>query len=122
MDPQRRIVITDATTAITVCSAGVLANTFTLRLFGLLGKRGIHPDSGLLIKPSTGVHTFGMRFPIDIVSLDRQNRVLSLWEKVGPWRIRGVHPKTKSIRELAAGKIRQCAIEPGDQLVIETLL
>jgi len=117
----RRVLVTNATSRATVCSSGLIANTFLLRLVGLLGKRSIAPDEGLLIRPSSGVHTFGMRFPIDIVALDKRNRVLGAWSNIGPWRIRGLGLRTRSILELAAGRIDHCGIARGDQLCFAPL-
>lgn len=113
------VVITNATNGTIICSMGRLANTFVLRLFGLLGKSRIDPQAGLLIRPSSGVHTFGMRFPIDIVSLDKANRVLGTWENIGPGNVRGVSLRTRSVLELAGGRIRECGIATGDQIVVE---
>ena len=118
--PEKQIVITNTTKNLTVCSSGMLADTSLLRLFGLLGKKGLDADAGLLIKPSSGVHTFGMAFPIDIVSLDKHNRVLGTWESIGPWKVRGVSFKTASVLELASGKIRECGIAIGDKLAFQS--
>lgn len=99
--------------------SGTLANTTMLRLVGLLGVTRLDPEAGLLIRPSSGVHTFGMRFPIDIVSLDRNNRVLGVWENIGPWRIRGLSLRTRSVLELPSGRIKECSIETGDVLAVK---
>jgi uncharacterized membrane protein (UPF0127 family) len=117
--PSGALVIKDETKGSIVCTEGVLANTFRTRLFGLLGRKGLKQGSGLLIKPSSGVHTFGMSFPIDIVSLDRNLRVIGVFENTGPWTIRGLSLKTHSVLELPAGRIQECGIEPGDELTLE---
>jgi uncharacterized membrane protein (UPF0127 family) len=117
--PSGAFVIKDGTKGSVVCTEGVLANTFRTRLFGLLGRKGLKQGSGLLIKPSSGVHTFGMSFPIDIVSLDRNHRVIGVFENTGPWTIRGLSLKTRSVLELPAGRIQECGIEPGDELTLE---
>jgi uncharacterized membrane protein (UPF0127 family) len=119
--PPPRFLVTDTTAGTTVCTSGRVANTFLSRLVGLLGGRCLEPGGGLLIRPSSGVHTFGMRFAIDVVALDRRNRVLGAWSNVGPWRIRGVSLRTRSILELPAGRIHECGIAPGDQLQMERL-
>jgi len=54
---------------------------------GLLGREGLPEESGLIIAPSNAVHTFFMRFPIDIVFLTRDGEVLSIRSSVGPWRM-----------------------------------
>ena len=104
--------------AVTVGSRIGLADTSLTRLFGLLGKRGIEPGSGILIRPSSGVHTFFMLFPIDVVALDRNLRVRKLWRRLGPFRLTSVSLKTQSVLELAPGQIDEHGIEVGDQLAI----
>jgi uncharacterized membrane protein (UPF0127 family) len=105
--------------AVTVGSRIGLANTSLTRLFGLLGKRGIEPGSGILIRPSSGVHTFFMMFPIDVVALDRNLCVLKVWRRLAPFRLTSVSFKTHSVLELAPGQIDHCGIEVGDQLALE---
>jgi uncharacterized membrane protein (UPF0127 family) len=86
------------------------------RFVGLLGTQRLDPGCGLLIEPSSGIHTFGMRFPIDVVALDSHMRVIGLWENLGPWRIAAVHWRTRSVLELRAGTIQASRIELRDQL------
>jgi len=119
MRSRNQIIITNATREVTVCTFGVLADTSLLRLFGLLGEKHLEADAGLLIKPSSGVHTFCMAFPIDIVSLDKYDRVIGTWENIGPWKVRGVSLKTRSVLELASGKIKECGIAIGDRLAFQ---
>jgi uncharacterized membrane protein (UPF0127 family) len=112
------VVITDSTKGFVICSKGNLANTFRTRLFGLLGRKGIASGGGLLIEPSSGVHTFGMSFPIDIVSLDKNRKVIGLFHSTTAWKIRGLSFKTRSVLELPAGRILECGIEPGDEILV----
>jgi uncharacterized protein len=63
-----------------------VADTGLARLIGLLGRKKLEQGSGLWIQPSSGVHTFGMRFPIDVVALDRKLRVCA---RCGPSFARG---------------------------------
>ena len=95
----------------------VADSSFT-RFLGLMGKRSMEPGSGMWITPSSGVHTFWMRMRIDIVALDRQNRVIALAHSVPPWRVSCVSLKTRSVLELPAGRIRECGIDVGDSLII----
>ena len=103
---------------VTIGTRIVLANTFSTRLFGLLGKRRLGAGCGVLIRPSSGVHTFGMLFAIDVVALTKDVRVLKVWPRVSPFRVTSVSLKTHCMLELAAGQIEQCRIEPGDQLEV----
>jgi uncharacterized protein len=95
-----------------------VANTCLARLIGLLGRKGLEPNSGLWIQPSSGVHTFGMRFPIDVVALDRKLCVCAVWPKLRPWRISGVSWRIHSVIELPAGSIERARIQRGDQLEV----
>jgi uncharacterized protein len=93
-----------------------VAGNALARFVGLLGTQSLEPGCGLLIDPSSGIHTFGMRFPIDVVSLDAHMRVLGTWEKLGPCRLAAVHWRTRRVLELPVGTIRTCRIEVSDQL------
>ena len=98
-----------------------VADTGLNRLIGLLGRKGLEPDAGLWIRPSSGVHTFGMRFPIDVIGLDRKLRVCAVWPKLRPWRISGVSWRIHSVLELPTGSIDRANIQRGDQLqVVQT--
>jgi len=114
----KHVTVTIPEKAVTIGSNIGLADTFLTRLFGLLGKSGLEPGSGILIQPSSGVHTIGMRFPIDVVGLDRSLRVLKVWRRMPSWRMTNVNFRIHSMLELAPGQIDDCSIEPGDQLAI----
>lgn len=102
----------------TIGSQIALADTFLSRLIGLLGKSSLEDGAGLLIRPSSGVHTFWMRFAIDVVALDKELRVLKTWHRLGPWRVTSVNFKTHCVLELAPGQIHRHNIQPGDQLLL----
>ena len=78
--------------AVTVGSRIGLADTFLSRLVGLLGKSSLDDGAGLLIRPSSGVHTMWMRFAIDVVALDKDLRVLKTWQRLPP----GASPRSAS--------------------------
>src|ERR1035437_761341 len=95
-----------------------LADTSLKRMFGLLGRRGVDAGGGLWIKPSSGVHTFGMAFKIDVVGLDRDLKVIKLWRCLAPFRVTSVSLKMKSVLELPCGTISQSQTQVGDQMQI----
>jgi uncharacterized protein len=99
-----------------------VADTSLTRLWGLLGRSGLGAGGGLWIKPSSGVHTFGMKFPIDVVGLDKNLRVVKIWPELVPFRITSVSLQISSVIELAAGRIKECAIQVGDVLEVEAAL
>jgi uncharacterized protein len=96
-----------------------VADSFFPRLIGLMGRRSLEPGHGMLITPSSGVHTCWMRIAIDVVALDKRNRVLKLGHAVKPWRLSGLTLKTIRVLELAAGQIHATGIEIGDELEIQ---
>jgi uncharacterized membrane protein (UPF0127 family) len=96
-----------------------VADTSATRLFGLLGKKHLDTGRGLWIKPSSGVHTFFMAIPIDVIGLDKNRNVVKLWPDLVPWRVTSVSPKVHSVVELPAGRITQCKTQLGDTLSIE---
>ncbi|MFP5234257.1 MAG: DUF192 domain-containing protein [Acidobacteriota bacterium] len=87
-----------------------------LRRKGLLGRDGLAPGQGLWIVPCEAVHTFAMRFPIDLVYLDRRRRVLKVRHSVPPARISACL-RAHSVLELPAGTLRQAHVDAGDELV-----
>ncbi len=115
---RRSMVIFNQTQSTVLCPRAAAADTTLTRLAGLLGRHGLEPDEGLLIRPSSGVHTFGMSFPIDVVSLGRDDYVLGVWRAVPAWRICGLSFKTRSVLELPCGAIDRSSTKVGDKLQI----
>ncbi|MFW6163974.1 MAG: M48 family metalloprotease [Planctomycetota bacterium] len=99
-----------------VASRLELATTPAARRKGLLGRSGLPPGGGLLLIPCNSVHTVRMKFPIDIVFLDKKMRVLRLYPKVDPGALSRHCVKARSCLELPAGTIEARRIERGDQL------
>ncbi len=86
-----------------VCERCVVADRPLVRMRGLLGRRELPSDEGLLLRPASAVHSWFMRFPFDAVFLDRELVVLRVAEHVRPWRIvtrRGA----RAVLEVAAGE------------------
>ncbi|MEO8659236.1 MAG: DUF192 domain-containing protein [Bryobacteraceae bacterium] len=96
----------------------VRADTLVTSLRGLLGRIKFAPEDGLWMVPSVGIHTFGMLFPIDLIYLDRDNRVVHLAEHVGPFRISPIWRRCASVLELRALTIHYSHTKFGDQLLI----
>ena len=84
---------------------------------GLLGRESLLPGEGLWIVPCESVHTFFMRFAIDLVYLDRKHKVRKVRSSVGPWRLSACLP-AHSVLELPAGTIRETRTECGDEIEI----
>jgi uncharacterized membrane protein (UPF0127 family) len=102
-----------------VCESCTVAATPLRRLKGLLGRSGLEPGEGLLIRPTSSIHMFFMRFPIDALFLDRELVVRKVVTELRPWRIafaRGA----KSVVELPAGEAAKRGVAPSDRLRIES--
>jgi len=97
-----------------------VANTHWQRLIGLLGKtrNWARPGRGLWIRPSHGVHTIGMLFPIDLIFLDRSHQVIHVEEYVRPFCISKVCLKADSVLELPPHTIFRTQTKIGDRLEI----
>ena len=98
-----------------VCSACAVADRPVARLRGLLGRRALGMDEGLLIRPASSIHTFFMRFPIDAVFLSRNGEVLKVASNVAPWRMRSCR-KAYAVLELAAGEAERRDVAVGDHI------
>lgn len=83
---------------------------------GLLGRDSLPEDSALIIAPSNAVHTFFMRFPIDIAFVSREGRVLKVRPAVAPWRLAG-SIRAFAVVELPAGALARSQTQRGDRLM-----
>jgi uncharacterized membrane protein (UPF0127 family) len=88
------------------------------RMRGLLGRSELPVGEGLLLKPCGSVHMFFMRFPIDVVFLDRELSVVGVAAGLRPWRM-AARRGAKAVLELPAGEAAQRGIEPGERLRLD---
>ena len=98
-----------------ICEHCTLADTPLRRMRGLLGRRGLAAGEGMLLRPAPSIHTFFMRFPIDVVFLDADLRVLRVSPEVKPWRATACRG-ARSVLELAGGEASRLEITVGEQL------
>jgi uncharacterized membrane protein (UPF0127 family) len=84
---------------------------------GLLGREAMPAGSALAIAPCSSVHTFFMRFPIDIVFVARDGCVIKVRRRVAPWRVAAAL-SAFAVIELPAGSLDESAIEVGDVLQV----
>ena len=83
---------------------------------GLLGRSGLNEGEGILLRPAGSIHTFFMRFAIDVVFLDRDLVVVGIESSLGPWRTAS-RRGAKSVVELAAGECDRRGLRVGDLLL-----
>ncbi|SEA03674.1 DUF192 domain-containing protein [Paraburkholderia sartisoli] len=88
------------------------------RLRGWMGRKSITEHDALLIQPCNSIHTWFMSAPIDVVFLDRHDRVVGVRDNVGPRRV-CMHWRAASALELQAGRGAALGLAPGVQLDID---
>ena len=96
------------------------ADTTFSRLKGLIGKLKLRSDDGIWVVPSRGIHTIGVLFPIDVIYLDEDSRVVHLVEHFGRFRIAPIRRQAASVLELPTHTIHASQTQVGDRLVICT--
>lgn len=96
------------------------ARHFFTRLRGLLGKKHLAANSGILLTPCSQVHTVGMRVPLDVVFLTADGVVLKCVPHLPPWRAAGARG-AKHTLELAADSVRRLGLRTGDRLRWDTV-
>ncbi len=98
----------------------LIADSHFARLVGLLAipASAFQPGNALWIRPSRGVHTLGMRYPIDAVYLDANLLVVHLEADLQPWRMGRMVARSRSVLELPAGTIARTKTQLGDQVTI----
>jgi uncharacterized protein len=92
------------------------ADTFAGRLLGLMGRSTLPVGEGLWLTPSTGIHTFFMRLPIDALVLDASLAVIEVYAVLVPWRVSRMHRGALGVLELPAGIAEASGTRPGDRL------
>lgn len=97
-----------------------VADTTFARLRGLIGKMRLRSNEALWIVPSRGIHTIGVMFPIDVLYLDPELRVIDAIEYLGPLRIAPIHWHCSSVLMLPAGSIGASDTVVGDRLLVGT--
>jgi len=103
-----------------LATAAEVADTSAKRRTGLLKHERLAPGDGLWIMPCESVHTFFMKFAIDLVYLDRQKRVRKVRHAVPPWRLSACLT-AHSILELPAGTARETGTQAGDELALDPI-
>jgi uncharacterized protein len=98
-----------------VCRCRV-ASSFASRFRGLMGAAQLPPGTGLLLPGTSSVHTHFMRFPIDVMFLDSERRIVWITQAVRPWRLARAKG-ADSVLELAAGESDRLGLTVGTALI-----
>jgi uncharacterized membrane protein (UPF0127 family) len=110
--------ITNVTRGTMVADRADIADTSAARRTGLLKHSGLEPGEGLWITPCESIHTFFMKFPIDVAFLDRKKKVVKIRPNMVRSRI-ALSVFAHSVLELPAGRLAETGTQRGDQLEFE---
>ena len=98
-----------------LCERCAIADGPLGRMKGLLGRSELPRGQGILLRPASSVHTAFMRFPIDVVFLDRDLNVVAIEPELRPWRAAGKRG-SKVVLEIAAGECARRGLAVGDRI------
>jgi uncharacterized protein len=97
-----------------------VARSLVSRGRGLMLRRSLDPDDGLLIDPFLSIHTMWMRFAIDVLYVDREGTVVRADAAMKPWRVGPIFTGARYVIELPPGTIGATGTQAGDRLWIES--
>ena len=95
------------------------ADTFFKRLKGLMFRDQLSPGCGLYLHPCNSIHTFFMKFPIDVLYIDKDWRIVGIEEHLEPGRIGKKFPSAVSVIELESGSVQLNSIHRGQVLKLQ---
>lgn len=108
----------NATRNLCLADTAIMADTFYTRLKGLLGRPGLPGGWCMVIKPCRSIHTMFMRFPLDVLFVDRRNRVAAVVTDMPPYRFSGTVKSSRMVIEFPAGSLSSTGTAPGDIIEI----
>lgn len=114
--------VENVTRGVVVAEDAEIADSLWSRFRGLMMRSpaSFGPGTGLLIDPCSSIHMFFMRFPIDVLYVDRNDRVVRVQRGIKPWRVGPLHTKgARYVVELPAGTIDKTGTQVGDHISTE---
>jgi uncharacterized membrane protein (UPF0127 family) len=96
----------------------IVASNFFKRMKGLLGKKELRPNQALVLKPCNSIHTFFMHFPIDVLFVDKNNRIIKAISCLKPFKLTPIYLNAAFAIELPFGTIQSFSIQIGDTLLL----
>jgi uncharacterized protein len=120
-EPQGRFGLWNLRTGDAIATRVVAAFDSGSRRQGLLGRRGLLAGEALVLAPCSSVHTAFMRFPLDLIFVSRDGRVVKTSPGVRPWRIR-LAWRAFAVVELASGSLDRSGTIRGDVVELRTIV
>lgn len=102
----------------TIAQNELIARTFFQRLTGMLTRRFSNSLDAIVFENCNAIHTFGMRFPLDVIFVDNSSHVAAVCANVAPWKIVSVREKRCTTIELPAGTLSDSLCSIGDIIEI----
>lgn len=93
------------------------ASTFFQRLKGLMFEKSFGDKDGVMLDPCNSIHNFFVKFPIDVIFLDKKNRIVKIIRGFKPWRISFIYLRSKKVLELPLGTIPMY-VKEGDSVEV----
>jgi uncharacterized membrane protein (UPF0127 family) len=111
--------IRNDTTHTVLAARARIAQDFWSRLKGLIGAKALEEGEGLVIMPCSSIHTMFMAFPIDVLYVDAEHRIVDIDIDLKPWRLSLPRHRSHYVVELPAGTVLQTGTVVGDRLSLE---
>lgn len=113
----KRVSVVNRTRQEVLATNAELASNIWTRFWGLMGRREVPPGGGLVLKPGGGIHMMFMRIPLDVIHVDKRDRVTHVLRGIKPWRFGPLFVGGKLAIELPVGAANN--VQVGDEIDIE---
>ena len=113
------MIIKNETRQVVIAEKARRADSFASRGRGLMFTRELPQGGGLVIEPCSSIHMFFMRYPLDVLFLDREGKVVFMYRGIKPWRMGRIVRGARSAVELPEGTIHRTGTQIGDRIVME---
>ena len=110
--------VVNSTKGTTIASSAELATTYSQRRQGLLGRSSLKEEEGLIIRPCKGVHSFGMKFPIDVAYVSKEGKVIHIISPLFPNKLGPLMLRAAWVLELPQGVLLRTKTVLGDTIII----
>lgn len=98
-----------------------IADNFFTRFKGLMFKKELNINEGLIINPCNSIHMFFMNFPLDILFVNENNEVVEILENIKPWRVSKLYFNAEYVVELPINTVKSKNIQKNQKIFIKTL-
>lgn len=98
-----------------ICHQMLVENNLFGRMKGLMFSSELPDCDGFLINPCNSIHTFFMRYALDVIFLDRNFKIIKIIYNLNPWKMTGIYFKSHQVLEMKAGTLKK-QLSPGEKL------